>query len=69
MKKKLPVDLIADKNTPSVCYVVFEDNEIDIFDNLELKKEIEVPFAPEAGDINHKGDILAIGDRVFCYNF
>jgi len=58
------VDLIADKVSPSVCYVVFEDNEIDKYEDLELKQEINVPFTPTAGDINHKGDVLAIGDAV-----
>lgn len=64
LKKKTPVDLIADKQNPEVCYVVFEDNEIDKFVDLELKQEFNVAFVPTAGDINNKGDILAIGDRV-----
>ena len=59
------MDLIADKVSPSVCYVVFEDNEINKFDDLELKQEINVPFTPAAGDINYKGDVLAIGDTVY----
>lgn len=64
LKKKLPVDLIADKQNPEVCYVVFEDNEINKFVDLELKQEFNVAFVPTAGDISNKGDILAIGDRV-----
>jgi hypothetical protein len=42
VKKKAPVDLIADKISPLVCYVVFQDNEIDKFEDLELKQEINV---------------------------
>ena len=67
LKKKLPVDLIADKNSPLAVYVVFEDNEIDKFEDLELKQEINVPFTVSAGDINNKGTILAVGDIVDIY--
>lgn len=63
-KKKLPVDLIADKANPSICYVVFEDNEVDKFEELELKQEINVPFTLSAGDINSKGTVLALGNNV-----
>ena len=63
----MPVDLIADKTSPLTCYVVFEDNEIDKFEDLELKQEINVPFTVSAGDINNKGTVLAIGDIVTLY--
>jgi len=67
MKKKAPVDLIADKISPLVCYVVFEDNEIDKFEDLELKQEINVAFTPSSGDINSKSTVFAIGDIVYFF--
>lgn len=62
LRKKQIVDLIAHKSIPNICYVVYEDNIIVLYENLESKKEIPLSFSPTAGDISFNSEIIALGD-------
>lgn len=57
------------KSNPNLCYVAYEDNVVEIYDNLELIKEMNYKFSPSALEVSYNERILALGDTVKIFGF